>query len=189
MLISGFNNNDVERDIKNIQNQYDFEFPEQYNNFLLKYNGGKTPETSFRINKISSDIKGLYGVAKADQFYNYNFYLDKPFFLNFLADGFVPIGHNSFGDFILIGIGENNMGKIFFYYHDKAGKYIELTQNFIQFIEKCKSTKIGKIRSIEERIEDMRILGKEDKITPEKLQGWQDEIDSYADLKQIELVI
>jgi hypothetical protein len=81
------------------------------------------------------------------------------------------------------------MGKIFFYYHDRAGKYIELTQNFIQFIEKCKSTKIGKIRSIEERIEDMRILGKEDKITPEKLQGWQDEIDSYANLKQIELVI
>ncbi|CAC9973391.1 SMI1/KNR4 family protein [Flavobacterium panici] len=187
MLISGFDNRDVEEYIKNIQNQYGFEFPIEYKTFLLKYNGGKTPETRFRINNISSDLKGFYGVAKADQFYNYSFHSNR--FIDCLKDGFVPIGNNTFGDFILIGIGENNSGKIFFYYHDRPKLYIELTQNFIQFTEKCKCYKIGKIRSIEERIEDMKALGKESKITPEKLKGWQDEIDSYVNLKQTDLII
>jgi len=189
MLISGFDNNDVEQCIKNIQNQYGFEFPIQYKTFLLKYNGGKTPETSFRINKISSDLKGFYGVAKADQFYNYNFHSNTIFFSECLKDGFVPIGNNTFGDFVLIGIGENNREKIFFYYHDRPKLYIELTQNFIEFTEKCKSHKIGKVRSIEERIEDMKAIGKESKITSEKLKGWQDEINFYGNIKQTDLII
>ena len=43
------------------EKQYEFILPEGYRNFLLKYNGGNTLQTSFKIKKESSDIRAFYG--------------------------------------------------------------------------------------------------------------------------------
>lgn len=87
----------------------------------------------------------------------------------------------------MIRVNDNADRRIYFYYHDKPSKYIELAEDFSSFIKKCKSKKIGYIRSIEERKNDLISLGKGDKITPEKVAGWQAEIDEYANIHQEEL--
>lgn len=37
-----------------------FTFPQEYRAFLLKYNGGETPETDFRLSGVSSDLVSFY---------------------------------------------------------------------------------------------------------------------------------
>lgn len=66
-----------------------------------------------------------------------------------------PIAFNAFGDYIMIRVNDNANRRIYFYYHDKPSKYIELAEDFSSFIKKCKSKKIGHIRSIEERKNDL----------------------------------
>lgn len=43
------------------------------------------------------------------------------------------------GDYIIIGIGKDNKGKIFFCYHDRPNNLLELADSFETFLNKCKS--------------------------------------------------
>ena len=105
-----------------------------------------------------------------------------------LADGLLPIGGNSFGDSILIGVSPHKEGKIYFYYHDRPKRYIELAKNFMSFISKCKSEKIGHIRTIEERLAHMASIGRAEAINDGLIALWQAEIGKFANLHQEELV-
>ena len=189
MLISKFDATDIEVYMEDFENKYKFKFPEQYKMFLLKYNGGETPESKFRINKVASHISGFYGLGEADEYHNYSFLEKTNNVTRFLKDDMLPIGYNDFGDYIMLGIGEDNNGKIFFYYHDRPKKYIELSEDFITFTKKCKSEKIGHIMTIEERKELLIKNGKEENITPEWIEAWQEEIDEYANIHQEELIL
>ena len=190
MLISKFNNTDVGKFIIRFEEKHNFIFPTQYKVFLLNYNGGRTPNTNFRINKISSDLSGFFGFGNADDYYNYKYIESVLGFNNWIETGMLPIGKNVFGDYIMIGINyKDKEGKIFFHYHDREDKYIELSETFGAFVNKCRSKKIGHIRTIEERQQDMIKNGLGDKITAESLKGWQAEIDEYANLHQEELVL
>ena len=62
MLISKFNT-DVPNLSDMIESEYSISLPDEYKLFLNKYNGGYTPKTKFKIGRISSDIKGFYGVG------------------------------------------------------------------------------------------------------------------------------
>lgn len=168
MLISKFNNEDIENAIQEIENRYGFIFPTEYRIFLQKYNGGKTPDTTFHLQGISSDIQAFYGLGKADMIDNNLF----------------PIAINSFGDYLLIGLYGDNTGKIYFCYHDMSKNDIELSSSLSAFFSCCRSQKIGHIRTVKERITDMKRLGKGHKITEEKLKCWQKEIDEYSKIKQ-----
>lgn len=191
MLISKFDNSNINIYLDELEKKYNFIFPEEYKNFLLKYNGGKTPETEFKINGISSDIQGFYGFGNADQYYHFDCLESSGKILEWFDDKMFPIATNVFNDYIMISIDEDEdkNGKIYFYYHDRTKKYIELEQDFKTFVEKCKSKKVGHIRTIEERKEDMIKLGKGDRITPEKIAGWQAEIDEYTRIHQEKLVL
>jgi len=189
MLISRFCTDNIKEDIKKFEDEYKFEFPEQYKRFLIAYNGGETPDSEFRINKISSDISGFFGLGKADDLYNYSQFEKLGHFQDFLEDSVIPIGENSFGDYILLGIGEENNGKVFYRHHDKPKKDIMLTNDFITFTKKCKSEKIGYIMTIEERKEMLIRNGKEKNITPDWIEAWQEEIDRYANIHQEKLIL
>lgn len=63
MLISKFSNCNVEEKIIDIEKQYKIILPTQYKNFLHKYNGGYTPKTKFKVGKISSDLRGFFGIG------------------------------------------------------------------------------------------------------------------------------
>jgi len=187
MLISKFVTSNIEEYIEEFETKYKFKFPEQYKKFLIDYNGGETPDTEFRINRISSDISGFYGLGEAKEHYNYSQFEKAGHIQEFLEDDVIPIGENSFGDYVMLGIGESNNGKIFFRYHDRPRKDIELTDDFITFTKKCKSEKIGHIMTIEERKEMLIRNGKEKNITPDWIEAWQEEIDRYSNIYQVEL--
>lgn len=189
MLISKFDNSNVDICVNELEETYDIAFPKEYKRFLLKYNGGKTPETEFRMNGVLSDIQGFFGVGNANQDYHFDSFKKFVKMKEWLNDKMFPIATNIFGDYIMINIGEENRGRIYFYYHDRSSKYIELAQDFLTFVKKCKSQKISHIRTIEERKNDMIKLGKGNKITSEKIAGWQAEINEHADIHQEELLI
>lgn len=188
MLISRFNFTDMNK-ITNFEQKHGFVFPELYRDFLITYNGGRTPKTKFRINKISSDIRGFYGLGDSCNNLSYNFLEKMNVLEENLENGMFPIAVNSFGDYICIGVANDNHGKIYFIYHDRPINYIEIAEDFRIFVSKCKSQKIGHIRTIEERKQALIANGFGDKITPEKIAGWQSEIDLYANIHQEELII
>ena len=73
--------------------------------------------------------------------------------------------------------------------HDRRKKYIKLTDTLCEFASKCKSEKIGHIRSIDERKQSMIAKGMEKYITEATIKGWQAEIDVYANIHQEEFVL
>lgn len=187
MLISKFDNKDIESKLAEFETKHNFKFPEQYRIFLLKYNGGQTPDTKFRLNRINSDIEGFYGVGEA--LINYNLFEEFNSLTDYLEDSMIPIASNSFGDHILIGIGAENNGKIYFKYHDKDKKYIELAEEFIVFVKKCNSEKVGDVRSIEERKKSMIAKGYEKNIDDQLIGIWQAEIDRYGNISQEKIIL
>lgn len=189
MLISKFDTINIENIINEFENKYHFQVPSQYKQFLLKYNGGETPKTNFKINRISSDIRGFYGLGSANKFYNYNSLEEIGILNDFLERQFLPIAKNLFGDYILIDISKENNGKVYFQYHDREEKNTELSRDFIEFIEKCKSKKIGHIRSVEERMQGLKDAKSTVEVTDSLKAIWQQEIDKFSNMKQEELVL
>ena len=189
MLISKFNNSNIEIEVKELEETYNIVLPEVYKKFIYKYNGGRTPETEFRLNRVSSDIEGFYGFGNADPDYHVDCLKSSPKWNEWMRSKMFPIATNVFGDYIMISVDGESRGRIYFCYHDKPLKFIELAEDFLSFTQKCKSKKIGHIRSLEERKNDMIRLGKTDRITPERIAGWQAEIDEYKNIQQEELSI
>ena len=70
MLISKFSANNVETKIKEFETAKGIKIPEQLKMFLLKYNGGETPETSFSCGEESSDVAAFYGMGNVKYSYD-----------------------------------------------------------------------------------------------------------------------
>ena len=189
MLISKFDNTNLDAAIRELEKMYNLVLPDEYRNFLIKYNGGRTPDTKFRINGVSSDIQGFYGLGNANEYYHFDRLKKVMDWNKWLDSNMFPVATNASGDYIMIGTGVGNEGRVYFSYHDRPPRYIELASDFTTFIRSCKSNKIGYIRSIEERTNDMIKAGKGNKITPEKIAGWQAEIDEYGSIHQEQVVI
>lgn len=133
MLISRYNNINIEEHIKEFEKKYDFVIPTEYRAFLMKYNGGNTPDTQFKFNKVASDISGFYGLGDAE--INYSNLEKIDVLKDSLLEGFLPIGQDSFGNFIFIGINENVRDCIYFIDHDLGKKYLKLTENVTLFVK------------------------------------------------------
>lgn len=189
MLISKFDNTKVKKYIKKYEKKYNFTFPEQYRNFLLKYNGGRTLKTNFKINRVNSGIRALYGFNKADEHYNFDKFDKFRKIDDFIKMNVIPIGSTVFGDYVVIGIGEESYGKIMFKYHDCSGAPKELTEDFATFVSKCKSDRIGHVESIEERRAALKANGKTDEWCDGLVGIWQEEIDLYSNMSQEELIL
>ena len=70
-------------------------------------------------------------------------------------------------------------------FFDHEGQVVKpLEISFEEFLSKLKSKK-KKIRSIEERIADMKAVGSKKEITPRLKEIWQEEIDKYAGREQV----
>ena len=188
MLITKFSIGDIECKVEEFENRMGILLPDEYKKFLLRYNGGITVNTSFRINKVSSDIVGFYGLGNIDDAFSFKKIEQLGIIKDFIEKGFLPIAYNDFGDIIAIGMREENKGKIYFIYHDKD-KIVLLADEFNQFIGKCKSEKIGHIPSIEERKNMMIENGLGDKITENTIKGWQEEIDEYKNICQEKVIV
>ena len=66
MLISRYSNRDVEKRIIEMEENYGIALPEQYRKFLLEYNGGDTPDTSYKAGRASTVVRGFYGFGEVE---------------------------------------------------------------------------------------------------------------------------
>ena len=189
MLISKFDTAGVGEKAADLGRRFGMELPEEYRRFLCRYNGGETPETSFRMARVSSDLRGFFGLGAAPADYRLEHCFDEDELSVFVSEGIFPIGKNSFGDLLFIGVKGEFLGKILFQYHDRLKSPITLADSLSDFAAKCKSKKIKPCRSIEERLAGRRAAGILDPPPPVALQEWQREIDHCQNIHQEELVL
>ena len=185
MLISKFADSNVDGRVEEIENEYNISLPNNYRDFLCKYNGGYTPKTKFKVGRISSDIRGFYGVGNVKLSFNtieLGEWIDK---------GLLPIATDSFGNHLVIGLDNDSSGKIFFCNHETANKMECIAENLKVFFKHCKSEKISEVSrlSIKEREEALIAKGRGSIITDTLRQMWQAEIDKYENMIQEEVVI
>jgi len=185
MLISKFSNNKVEEKIINIERQYGIKLPTQYKAFLRKYNGGYTPKTKFNVRKTSSDLRGFFGLGDVKLSLDHievEEWVDKKLF---------PVACDSFGNYIVIGLSNDDVGRIYFSDHEK-GKNVEyMADSLKQFFECCKSEEISAAsrRSMKEREAILLAKGRGNIITDDLRKMWQAEIDKYGSMIQEEVLI
>lgn len=182
MLISKSENSVTEADLSNYETAHGFTFPREYRAFLLKYNGGETPETDFRLSGVSSDLTSFYELwddGRGMELHEIEFLVPA-----FLKDYMFPIASNAFGDNIFICVDGQEYGKIFFRYHDRPKRYIKLADNFLAFIQKCKSKKLGHCYTIEDRIAMRKKAGHFEPPSKTALSEWQKEIDHFNRIHQ-----
>lgn len=185
MLISRFPNNNSREKIYDMEKEYNICISQQYKTFLCDYNGGETPNTTYKSEKMSTKIKGFYG------FGDVTFSFDKINISYWLKNNILPIACDSFGNIITIGLTEENNGKIYFCDHEKAYKNKLIEKDFKSFIIKCISGEINPKakRSIEERESDLILKGKGANITEDLRKMWQAEIDKYGKMVQETVII
>jgi len=185
MLISKFNAYNVADEISKVESQYSFVFPQQYKDFLLRYNGGFTPRTKFKTKGISSDIKGFYGFGPV------GLSIKQEIVEEWMPHKLFPIACDSFGNYILLSVAGDKCGNIFFSNHEQGMKTSLIANNFSSFLRICKSDKIPEAarRSIEERKATLIARGRGSVITPALIEMWQNEIDKYGNMTQEEVVI
>ena len=119
MLISKFASDNVDVRLKEYEKIIGKRLPNQYRQFILKYNGGETPNTSYKINGVSSDLRVLYGLG------NEKYPLDLIRTIGNENQEYLAIGCDSFGNEIFIDIVK---GAIYFGNHEN-GKITKLTSD------------------------------------------------------------
>lgn len=183
LRIFPFKTNGVITEIEQLEKNYSISLPEKYKEFLLKYNGGDTIDTRFKIEKIRSDIHSFYGFSLANHFSNFNYLVEKGFLEDFIENHYLPIAKDSFGNSILIGVSASTYNKIGFYDHEKQ-TYISFTIDFAEFLKKTKSPVVH-IPSIEERMKEMEEIGSSVVVDDELKALWQEEIDEFVGREQV----
>lgn len=180
MLISKFGT--ISKDvISEFEDVCGVKLPAQYRLFIEKYNGGETPNTYFYTNGVSSDLKGLYGIGKV------KFSLDTVRVENIHGTSYLPIGMDSFGNDILIGLSD---GTISFKEHEN-GKCKKIAGSLKEFFDGCVSQTMNKsaIKSVEERERELIARGRGEIITDALRDMWRVEINKYGSIAQEEVVL
>lgn len=126
------------KDITEFENRCNINLPNEYKDFLLRYNGGYPKASTF---KISDE----YGESVVNKFYgigNMKGNLDKVYEIldGELPEGFISIGSDPGGNEICIGIDEKYYGKIYFWIHDmesdeELSNMFFLADSFTSFFE------------------------------------------------------
>lgn len=151
--------------------------PAEMVSFLEKYNGGETPETSFSIGEVKSDIVAFYGVG--DVKYSYSGVQT----IGFSGRCFLPIAFDSFGNQIVISL---DNGNICFANHELKQPPIILAKSLKMFLNEVDSKPIDPkhLKSIEDREKELISRGKAANISDALRELWQKEIDKYVGIHQ-----
>ena len=159
MWISKFDTAGIEETLTALQTRYELVRPGEYCAFLRKYNGGETPETSFRLAGVSSDLRGFFGLGISAGAFALERRFDCGELSALVSGGLFPIGKNAFGDLLFIRTKGTRPGEILFQYHDRGNPPVKLADSLQDFIARCKSKQRKPCRSIEERIAGRRAAG------------------------------
>jgi hypothetical protein len=181
----------VAEQIMALEAAYDIKLPEDYKRFLLKYNGGDTPETSIYLGKGrglgETDVRYFYSVAESDKSFTWLDGLD--LLDEYLDDSLLPIASDTFGNEFVIGVADVNRGKVYFYDHELQKTTTELASTFTDFVGMCKTEIKRGVRTFEMRAQSYR--EKHGKDADEALQAiWRKQvpeaIELYRDMTEVE---
>ena len=188
MLISKFATVEkIEDRIMELETKYDLKLEAKYVKFLTVYNGGETPDTDICIKGKKYDVRGFFGFDCADKMYNFDQILQYDEVEGCIKKKWFPIACNYFGDYFYLIATSSEKNQVVLKYHD-SNTVNDITDSFEDMILKGKSKKIGHIRTIEERKNDLIKAGLGYKINDMKIYSWQREIDSYKNIHQ-ELIV
>ena len=184
MLISKYGNGSEEL-LREFESKYGILLDGEYRKFLVKYNGGNTPNTHVRIRGCSTDLRYLLGINTPE---NIEDNLQTPVFENRM---YLPIGVDSFGNYFAIGLSEYNKGKIFFCNHEGGFSFKQIADSLALFINKCKSDMVNPRarRTPEEREAELIAKGKAGNITDGLRDIWKQEYEKYKDMIQEEVIL
>ncbi|MFC9711523.1 SMI1/KNR4 family protein [Paenibacillus sp. NPDC056933] len=125
-------------DIREFEGEYVLKLPEQYVDFLLRYNGGYPEKSTFKISDEEGEsvVNKFYGIG------NMKGNLGKVFEVldGELPEGFISIANDPGGNEICIGTGERYFGEIYFWMHDmesdeEMGNMFFFKSNFNDFLD------------------------------------------------------
>ena len=181
-------------DVAEFERSYNVQFPPDYQEFLVKYNGGETPDTGFYFSsRLNSNVRYFYGIGNVEYSIHNAVYSPDFDLPDMLEKGLFPIAEDSYGDTILMDI-RDNPGTVFFADHEEEDeeeegmpKLRKLTDTFSKFVKRCKSDtdeimKNGGVRTVEQRRRDLTADGYEKNITPSLMELWEEEIARFNGL-------
>ncbi len=183
LLISKYGNGSAEL-VAGFERRFGISLDEEYRRFLIRYNGGYTPETRVKSDDFSSDVRYLYGL-------NVKKNIDEKMLTAvWLEKRCIPIGEDCFGNFFAIGTSESDKGSVYFCDHGKEFALTKIADSFGQFVNKCKSDEIDPHArmSPEEREAKFIAEGKAAKITDMRREMWKHEYEKFKDMIQEEVV-
>lgn len=184
MLISKYGNGSTEL-VREFESRIGIELDEEYRSFLVKYNGGDTPNTHVGIRGCSTDLRYLFGINAEE---NIEDNLQIPVWEN---KQYLPFGTDSFGNYFVIGLLDDNKGKIYFCDHEKGFAVKQIAESFKLFIDKCKSQEINPHarRTLEERETALIAKGRASVITDGLRELWKQEYEKYKDMVQEKVIL
>ena len=138
MEIQGSNEVLTESRLRDFERINGVQLPQQYREFLLKYNGGYPKPYYFTISKEQGIcmVNIFYGIG--EMYDNLDKKID--IFDDILDAGFIPIADDSGGNQICLGLTEKYFGDVYFWIHDEdpedMGNMYLLAKDFGGFLEK-----------------------------------------------------
>lgn len=138
MEIQGNNEVLTETRLQDFERINGLQLPQQYREFLLKYNGGYPRPYYFNISKEQGIgmINIFYGIG--EMYDNLDKKID--IFDDILDAGFIPIADDSGGNQICLGLSEKYYGNVYFWIHDEdpedMGNMYFIAEDFGGFLEK-----------------------------------------------------
>lgn len=183
MLIAKYGSGTLEQ-VTNFEKKYGINLDDCYRKFLVDYNGGETPNTTFKRGKASDTVRYLYGLNVEQSIEKNMIYFD------WKENESIPIGIDNFGNYYTIGISIDNKGVIYFCDHERGFTNTIIADSFVVFVKKCKSEPINERakRTIEQREEEMRKNGYEHLINEQLKAAWKTEYEKYKDMVQEEII-
>ncbi|MBR0396018.1 MAG: SMI1/KNR4 family protein [Clostridiales bacterium] len=184
MLISKYGNGSEEL-VREFEGKYGIVLDEDYCKFLVKYNGGDTPNTHVGIRGCSTDLRYLYGINTEESIEDH---LQLPVCENMQ---YLPIGTDSFGNYFVIGLTDDNKGGIYFCDHERGFAVKQIADSFKLFLSKCKSEEIRPRakETPEEREADLIARGRAHIITDGLREIWKQEYEKYKDMIQEKVIL
>lgn len=184
MLISKYGNGSIDS-VSEFESRLGITLDEEYRYFLVKYNGGDTPNTHVGIRGCSTDLRYLYGINTEES-------IEDKLLLPICENKrYLPIGADSFGNYFAIGLSDDNKGVIFFCNHESGYALKKIADSFKLFLSKCKSDEINPHAraTIEEREARMIAKGRAEFITDGLRETWKNEYQKYKDMVQEKVIL
>ncbi len=165
---------DIEKLVKEFEEEQGISLPCDYRNFLIKYNGGYTPNTMIKQRNVScfigiGDVGRTFDSHKTTEWYDI-----------FKERGYLAIADTPSGDYFIIGIEGEQRGKIFFKYHDRIGRNAKIADSFREFVEKCVSEKAKLPKPVNQSIKKFEDLG--------RTQEWIDAMIPFWEKQYVEMM-